>query len=239
MSPPLTGRSAVVTGASRGIGLATTRALADAGARVAMLARDAAALSARATEIGEAALPLPCDVTARDSVTRVTAQIVNAFGGAPDILVNNAGVFALARLDETAPAMFAETVQVNLIAPFLFVRSFLPEMRARAHGHVVTLGSVSDRMPFPENGAYAASKYGVRAMHEVMRAELRGSGVRATLVSPGPTDTSVWDAIDLDARPGFTPCAGMLRPEVVADAIVYASTRPPEVNIDELRLSPS
>ncbi len=135
--------------------------------------------------------------------------------------------------------MFAEMVEVNLIAPFLFVRSFLPEMRARAHGHVITLGSVSDRMAFPENGAYAASKYGVRAMHEVMRAELRGSRVRATLVSPGPTDTSVWDAIDLDARPSFTPRAGMLRPEVVADAIVYAATRPLGVNIDELRLSPS
>jgi NADP-dependent 3-hydroxy acid dehydrogenase YdfG len=92
---------------------------------------------------------------------------------------------------------------------------------------------------FPENGAYAASKHGARALHEVLRLELRGSGVRATLVSPGPVDTSLWDAIDPDRRPGFTPRSAMLDATAVADAVVYAVTRPGAVNIDELRLSRS
>jgi NADP-dependent 3-hydroxy acid dehydrogenase YdfG len=104
---------------------------------------------------------------------------------------------------------------------------------------VVTIGSIADRVVFPDNGAYAASKFGLRALHEVMRAELRGSGVRATLVSPGPVDTPLWDPIGPDARPGFTPRAAMLAADAVADAILYAVTRPPSVNVDELRLTRS
>ena len=109
-------------------------------------------------------------------------------------------------------------------------------MLSRGSGHVVTIGSVADRVAYPENVAYAAAKFGVRAVHEVLREELRGSGVRTSLVSPGPVDTAIWDAIDPDNRPGFTPRARMLRPEAVADAVAYVLTRAPETNIDELRL---
>ena len=112
-------------------------------------------------------------------------------------------------------------------------------MRARGSGTVVTVGSIADRATFPENGAYAASKHGLRALHEVLRAELRGSGVRAVLVSPGPVDTPLWDAVDPDSREGFTPRAAMLAAEAVADAILYVVTRPAGVNVDELRLSRS
>jgi NADP-dependent 3-hydroxy acid dehydrogenase YdfG len=85
--------------------------------------------------------------------------------------------------------------------------------------------------------AYAASKFAARAVHEVMREESRGSGVRLSLVSPGPVDTTIWDAIDPDSRTGFTPRAMMLRPEAVADAVLYVLTRSGDVNVDELRLS--
>ena len=237
--PPLAGRVAVVTGASRGIGLAVTRALVGAGARVAMVARGAEVLSARAAELGAAAAPLPCDVTDVASLERALAQVPGMLGAPAQILVNSAGHFSLAGVAETPPETFVETVRANLIAPFLVVRVLLPAMRDRGEGHVVTIGSVADRSVFPGNGAYAASKFGARALHEVMRAELRGSGVRATLVSPGPTDTSLWDPIDPDARPGFTPRAMMLRPDAVADAVLYALTRPGAVNVDELRLSPA
>ena len=103
----------------------------------------------------------------------------------------------------------------------------------------MTLGSIADRATFPENGAYAASKYGLRALHEVMRQELRGSGVRAVLVSPGPVDTPLWDPHNPDQRSGFTPRAAMLSAADVADAIWFAMSRPASVNIDELRLSRS
>lgn len=236
---PLAGRTAVVTGASRGIGLATARALGAAGARVAMLARTEDALARHAGEIGAGALVVRCDLTRRDDVVAAATGVRAAFGGAPDILVNNAGAFELAPLHETSESMFESTIDVNLVSPFLLLRAFLAEMRTRASGHVVTVGSIADRMVFPANGAYAASKFAARAMHEVLRAELRGTGVRATLVSPGPVDTALWDEVDPDAREGFTPRAAMLAAAAVADAIVYALTRAPEVNVDELRLSRS
>jgi NAD(P)-dependent dehydrogenase (short-subunit alcohol dehydrogenase family) len=88
------------------------------------------------------------------------------------------------------------------------------------------------------NAAYAASKYGLRGLHETLLAEYRGTGVRLTLVSPGPTDTAVWDAVDPDSREGFISRADMLRPADVAEAVLFVATRPPHVLIDWLRLGP-
>ena len=235
----LAGRTAVVTGASRGIGRATALRLADAGARVVLLARGREALESLASELGGDALALPCDLADRAAVRDVGARIVAATGGAPDLLVNNAGLFDIAPLASMEPGRFAMTLETNLVAPFLLMRALLPGMQARGRGHVVTVGSIADRNTFPGNGAYAASKYGARAMHEVLRAELRGTGVRASLVSPGPVDTPLWDPLDPDNRPGFTPRNAMLAADAVADAILWVATRPQDVNVDELRVSRS
>src|SRR5262252_8682434 len=174
-----TAATAVVSGASRGIGLATTRALAGAGYRVAMLARSADALAAAARSIGDLAVPIPCDVTDNLALDTALARVNDEFGDAPAVLVNNAGFFALATVDATTLDDFRSAIDVNLVAPFHLARAFLPAMRARRSGHIVTVGSIADHMVFPENAAYAASKFGVRALHEVLRAELKGSGVRA------------------------------------------------------------
>ena len=112
-------------------------------------------------------------------------------------------------------------------------------MRARGSGDIVSVGSIADHTIFPGNAAYGASKHGLRALHEVLRMELRGTGVRATLVSPGPVDTSIWDDIDPDSRDGFTPRAKMLKPNAVADAVMFAVSQPPDVDIDLIRLSRS
>jgi NADP-dependent 3-hydroxy acid dehydrogenase YdfG len=239
VSGALAGRRALVTGGSRGIGLATARLLAVAGARVAVIGRDADRLAGALRGIGPLASAIAADLARPDDVARALAEAHAALGDHPDILVSNAGAFPLAALADTDPDDFARTMELNLVAPFRLVHALLPHLRARGTGHVVTVGSVADRQVFPANGAYAASKFGARAMHEVLRLELRGSGVRATLVSPGPVDTALWDAIDPDARPGFTPRRDMLDAESVADAILFALTRPPTVNVDELRLSRS
>lgn len=231
---PLDGRVAVVTGASRGIGLATARALAGAGARVAMLARSAAPLDAAAREIG--ALAVPCDIADERSVHEALKRVTSEAGDT-EILVNNAGVFHLAPFEQTTGTDLRRTLDVNLVAPFLLTRAVLPGMRDARRGHIVTIGSIADRATFPENAAYAASKFGARAVHQVLREELRGSGVRATLVSPGPTDTPLWDAVRPDDRAGFTPRSRMLSAADVADAVLFAVTRADDVNVDELRLS--
>lgn len=237
---PFGGRWAVVTGASRGIGAEVARRLVADGARVALVARGRDALESLARDLGgDDAVPVPCDVGDPSQVERATARIETLAGGAPDVVVNNAGMFSIASAHKTSVDHFRNTLEVNLVAPFALVRAFLPGMRERGSGHVVTLGSVADRNIFPGNAAYSASKYGLRALHEVLRAELRGTGVRASLVSPGPVDTELWDPIDPDRRPGFTPRAQMLTPADVADAVRWVLLAPATVNVDELRLSRS
>jgi NADP-dependent 3-hydroxy acid dehydrogenase YdfG len=237
---PLAGRWAVVTGASRGIGAEVARRLVADGARVALVARSRDALESLARDIGgDDATPVPCDVGDPAQIERAAERIEALAGGAPDIVVNNAGIFSIAAAHKMSVELFRQTLEVNLVAPFAFVRAFLPGMRTRGSGHLVTLGSIADRNIFPGNAAYSASKYGLRALHEVLRAELRGTGVRATLVSPGPVDTDLWDPIDPDNRPGFTPRAQMLTPADVADAVRWVLLAPVTVNVDELRLSRS
>jgi NADP-dependent 3-hydroxy acid dehydrogenase YdfG len=204
-----------------------------------MLARTAATLGAESAALGAGALPIVCDVTSAADVAAATARITAELSGPPDILVNNAGAFRLQPIDQLDPSVFAADVETNLVAPFRFIRAFLPGMKARRSGHIVTIGSVADRAVFPENASYAPSKFGARALHEVLRLETRGSGVRATLVSPAQVDTPLWDTFDSDHRKGLMPREQMLTAEAVAAAVLYAVTQPAEVNIDELRLSRS
>ena len=236
---PLDGRSALVTGASRGIGLACARALHAAGATVVLVARGADALRAVANSLGDRAFAVPGDLADRASVERTIDETRSLVEDGPDILVNNAGRFFLAPVETTSVDAFAETLQVNLVSQFAFASAFVRGMRARGRGHVVTVGSIADQVAFAENSAYAASKFGARGLHGVLRMELRGSGVRATLVSPGPVDTPLWDAVQAEKREGHTPRELMLSATAVAEAVLFAVTRDPSTNIDEIRLSRS
>lgn len=237
MPETLVGSTVVVTGASRGIGLAIARALATAGAKVLCLARAGSRLDNAVASLGYAASAVPCDLTRPAEIDAALAAITTACQGPPNALVQAAGVFPLAPVEETSPEDFNSALQVNLLGPFRLAQPLLHAMRQRGSGHVVTIGSVADRKAFPENVAYAAGKFAARAVHEVMREEFRGSGIRLSLVSPSPVDTAIWDAIDPDSRPGFTPRAMMLRPEAVAEAVMFVLTQAGDVNIDELRLS--
>ncbi|HEU5040641.1 MAG TPA: SDR family oxidoreductase, partial [Gemmatimonadales bacterium] len=214
-----------------GIGAAAAAALSAAGARVVAVSRGGAGGA-------DGIHPVRCDVTDAEAVSRL-ARTVAADYGTPDIVVSNAGGFLLRRLEETSVEEFDGQVAVNLRGAFLVARAFLPAMRAAGRGSYLSVGSVADHVGFPENAAYAAAKYGLRGLHETLVAEYRGSGVRLTLVSPGPTDTAMWDPIDPDGRPGFPSRAAMLRPEDVAEAIVFAASRPAGVHIEWIRLGPA
>jgi len=223
---------ALVTGASRGIGLAVAVALRARGMHVVRVARsltDAAA--ERRTDIA-------CDITKPADVERALARVEQQLG-VPDVLVNNAGIFLIKLLAETTPADFASALTTNLTAAFLFARAIVPKMVARGSGHLVTIGSISDYIGFSGSTAYAASKFGLRGMHEVIRQETAKSGVRTTLISPGPVDTDIWDPVDPDSKPGFTKRKDMMRAEDVAAAVVYAVTQPEHVAVTEIRLLPT
>jgi NAD(P)-dependent dehydrogenase (short-subunit alcohol dehydrogenase family) len=229
---PLAGRLAVVTGASRGIGLAVAEQLEAAGAHVVRLARSL--VDARAGRHTD----LRCDVADPTAVERGVARVLGEVG-VPDIVVNNAGIFFIKAVADTTPEDFTRTLAVNLTAPFLLTRALVPHLVRRGSGHLVTIGSVSDHVAYSGSTAYAASKYGLRGMHEVLRVELAATGVRTTLVSPGPVDTPIWDPVDPDSRPGFTKRNAMLHATDVADAVLFAVTRPARVAVTELRLMPT
>lgn len=226
----LGGRVAVVTGASRGIGAATAEALHQAGARVVRVARTL-------SPAGEF-VDIPADLTDPAQVEALADRVQRELGP-PDVIVSNAGGFLLRPLEQTSVADFDAQLSINLRAAFAVARAFLPMLRGAGRGTFVTVGSVADHVGFPENAAYAASKYGLRGLHETLVAEYRGTGVRLALVSPGPTDTDIWAPFDPDRREGFPSRARMLRPADVADAILFIATRPPHVLIDWLRLGPA
>lgn len=227
----LAGRLAVVTGASRGIGAAVAAALAAAGATVARLARSLD--DAREGPF----LDCRCDVADPLAVQTAGAR-VRREAGVPDILVSNAGAFLLKPFEDTTPDEFRTQLDVNLAGVFLVARTFLPAMREAGRGDYVTIGSIADHEALPGNAAYAASKWGARGLHATLAAELEGSGIRCTLLSPGATDTPLWAPLDPDARADLPDRTAMLQPDDVAEAVHWVVTRPARVRIPLLRIMP-
>lgn len=233
----LRGRTALVTGASRGIGRSVARMLVAEGAWVGMVARNEDELARAADEAGGHAIPT--DVSSPASVHALAGYLDELLGGCPDILVNSAGAFALSPLATTDPESFERQISVNLVAPFLLVRAFLPFMLERGSGHLVSIGSVAGRVALPGNGAYGASKFGLRGLHEVLAEEVRGTGVRCTLVEPAATDTPLWDPLDPDARSDLPSRDQMLRADEVAGAVLFALAQPAGVEISNIALRAS
>jgi NADP-dependent 3-hydroxy acid dehydrogenase YdfG len=219
--------------------MAVARSLSALGAFVVAVARSADALEQLVRELPTGAIALPSDLSRKAAAAALASSVRSELGTEPDIVVHAAGTFPLATIEATDDATLDAALALNVVAPLRLVRAFLPGMRTRGTGHVVTIGSVADRMILPGNAAYASTKHAVRALHEVLRAETRGSGIRATLISPAATDTAIWDPHDPDRSPHLPSRSEMLRAEDVADAVAWAVTRPAHVDIEELRLSRS
>lgn len=233
---PLRGRLAVVAGATGGIGRAIAQRLASGGVRLVLVARRRDRLDAVASATGGRAVS--ADIATEEGVDRV-ADVVRDEGGSLDLLVNAAGSFAIAPVAETSIATFDSQISSNLRAPFLLIRTFLPEMIRRGSGHILTIGSVAGRQPFAHNGAYAAAKYGIRGLHEVLTIELRGTGVRATLIEAAATDTALWEEVDTERTPGLPAREAMLAAAEVAEAVIFAATRPTEVALPNVSIQRS
>lgn len=216
----LDGRTALLTGATGGIGAALARELAGRGARLVVSSRGGPDLASLAAELGAAAVG--ADLARPGEVDALAGEARRELDGVPDLLINNAGVFRLAPAESTDPRLFDRHLAVNLSAAFRLVRAFLPAMLERGSGWLVHSGSQAGRHALPGNAAYSASKYGLRGLHEVLEVELEGRGVRTLLAEPGPVDTPAWD--DLEGRLGEDlPARGdMLRPGEVARRVAEA-----------------
>ncbi len=237
----LEGKTAIVTGASSGIGLTTARALAAEGARLALGARRVERVEQAAAELpGEGHVAAPLDVTEDASARAFVAQAVERLGRI-DILVNNAGL-ALGRgtIAEGSDDDDRTMVETNVLGLLRMTRLVLPHMEDW-RGHVVNLGSWAGREAYPGGGMYVGSKTAVRALTEVLRKELVGR-IRVTTVDPGMVgDTEFSDVRfrgDLEKKDAVYRGVKYLTPDDVADCILWAVTRPAHMVVDEIVVKP-
>lgn len=185
------GKVVAITGASRGIGAATARVFADAGAQVVLLARSEVEIAALAAEIGPRAMAIPCDVSDEASVTAAMAQIVAACGGL-DVLIGNAGVVdPIARIADAAPQDWSRAIDINLKGVFYGMRAAIPLLRARGGGTIITVSSGAAHSPLEGWSAYCASKAGAAMLTRAAHLEEAGNGLRIMGVSPGTVATQM------------------------------------------------
>lgn len=219
-SPSLQGKVVAVTGAARGIGRATAHAVAQAGARVALGDLDADLAHDAAAEIGPGAIGLELDVTDRERFARFLAETEAALGPL-DALVNNAGIMPLGPFLEEDDELVERQFQVNVQGVMNGMRLALPSMRERGRGHVVNIASILGKVGLPGAATYVATKHAVVGLSQVVRAELRGSGVELSVVFPGLVRTEMTEGTSA-TRPGFDK----VEPSQVAQAIVGVLVRP-------------
>ena len=242
MSHSLEGKVVWITGGGTGIGRAAAKVLSRIGARVALSGRRKSALDDTLKELTGgpgAGLALPLDVADTASV-EAAAKEIQASLGEVDILVNSAGLnLAKRRYHEMSVEDWQQVIAANLNGAFHCIHAVLPAMRARRDGLIINIGSVSGRNAYRENAAYSASKFGLRGLHGVLLEEIRGSGVRATLVEPAATDTALWDEVNPDNNPALPSRSQMMQPEDVAEAVVFAVTRPSSVCVPLIQIEPA
>ncbi len=193
----LTGRIALVTGASSGIGRTMAETLAEAGAAVVLVARDPGRLEAVAAAIrakGGEARTQACDVGDRAALDRL-AQIAPAHFGNPDILVSAAGVNPRPPVEDITPAMWDEVMAVNLDAPFFLAQRLAPAMRARRWGRIVNISSQQAIRAFNNSGAYGVSKGGISAMTRALAEAWSRDGVTCNAIAPGYVPTGMTTAV--------------------------------------------
>jgi len=249
MSEPLESRTAVVTGASSGLGVAMAEALGELGWRVAVGARRVERLadtSKRVEAAGGEALHAALDVADPSSVDAFFTRVEDAFGPV-DVLVNNAGLSIPGHAWEIPPEDLAHEVGVNLLGPMYVTRRAIPGMIAKRRGDVVFVTSDAATHPRPQQSTYTATKAGLEGYSRALAMELEGTGVRSTIVRPGPAASeyaSSWDPQKIADLVAYWPHFGLQRhfgvmpSEAVARAVKLAVTTPPGVMLDTIEVQP-
>jgi 3-oxoacyl-[acyl-carrier protein] reductase len=231
--PLLSEKTAVVTGASRGIGRAIASRLGRLGASVALCARgrdEAERTAASLREEGIRALPIVADVTRAADVQRLIEQTASQFGEI-EILVNNAGVGVFGPFHERSESDWDAVLGTNLKAVFLASRAVAPRMIRLGRGHIINISSLASKSAFPGGAIYCASKWGLMGLTACMAEDLRAHGIRVSAICPGSVAT------DFSSHAGRNP-ATLLQPEDVAHAVAMLVTQSPHSFISEVDLRP-
>jgi len=189
----LHGRTALITGASRGLGKAMALALAGAGARLALAGRDLASLTAVAEEARKHGVEAECyvaDVTDEQQVAGLAEKVLERFGP-PHILINNAGINIRKNVPEFTLQEWNSVIATNLTSAFLMCRSFVPHMRGQGYGRIINMTSIMSHVSLPGRAAYSASKAGLLGFTRALALELAAEGICVTAISPGPCATEM------------------------------------------------
>jgi NAD(P)-dependent dehydrogenase (short-subunit alcohol dehydrogenase family) len=238
---PLQGKVVIVTGASTGMGRAIAVGMAARRARLSLVARTEGKLdetAAQARALGAEVLTFVGDVADPALAKRVIDETVGRFGSI-QVLVNNAGVNTYHRnLADTSIPDWRRVIDTNLTGAFLFTRYALSPMRAARSGHIINISSGAGLTPSAPGGvAYSASKHGIHALTGSINLEERRHGIKASVIAPGEVDTP-----NLDVRPrppSKADLAKMLRPEDIANAVIYVASQPEHVSIDLIVITPT
>ena len=213
---PLQGKVAIVTGASSGIGRATAVALANQGTCVALASRNREALSSLAEELrgqGRQVIAIPTDVTQREQVDALIQEVIAQWAQV-DILVSNAGEYIRAPIQELDPAMIQRSFDVNFFGGVHCVKAVLPQMLQQKSGHIVFVTSMDGKIGLPPDAPYVSAKFALTGFCEVLRQEVRDSGISVTNVLPGRVDTGMIEDLK------FAWISPKISPESVAAAIL-------------------
>jgi NADP-dependent 3-hydroxy acid dehydrogenase YdfG len=236
----LAGKTAVVTGASSGIGEATARLLAKEGCNIVLAARREDRLNALADELGEGTLAAPTDVTDPAACAALVARTVERFGSV-DILVNNAGLGLYGSIADGDPEDWRKMFDVNVLGVLYVTRAAVRQMLRQGSGEVVFVSSVAGRrVPRADGAVYAATKHAITAVAEGLRMDVHEKGIRVISVEPGLVRTefpesSYPSAEEYYAEKDYAP----LEAEDVAAAVLYAVEQPPRVSVNEILVRPT
>lgn len=234
-SPPLHGRVALVTGATRGIGLAIARTLASAGCNLILTARDESALRRVSRELGQRQIKVrtqPCDVRSSQSVDELFRRMRREFKTL-DVLINNAGIGQPnLNIDKLPLSVWQDVIDTNLTSMFLVTQAALPLMKRG--GTIVNNLSIAAARVFPGLAAYNASKHGALGFTNTLREDLRPRGIRVIALLPGATDTAIWNTLWPEA-----PRKKMMSPAAIAEALVSTILLPENATVETLEIMPS
>jgi NADP-dependent 3-hydroxy acid dehydrogenase YdfG len=233
-----TNRTALITGASSGIGKATALAFAKAGINLALVGRSADKLAAVATAaeaVGVTAKTYLVDLSVVDRVSAEIAAIAADWDNL-DILVNNAGMAYTNSIGDTPLADWQRVIDLNLTSVFQCIQGILPHLRHQKSGTIVNVSSIAAKQVFPNWGLYSVSKFGLMALTQAIAGEERANGIRVTAICPGSVNTPLWDTDTVQADFDRT---AMLTPEMVAEGILYTVLAPAGAVVEELIIMPS
>ena len=237
MAQTLTGKVALVTGASSGIGRAMALALAAEGVSVALVARSAERLAAVAGQIGDRALALPADLTRPDDVARIVAATTERLGPI-DILLPNAGLYIPGDVADGNPDAWDELLSVNVNSVFRLIHAVLPQMIERRRGDIVVTSSVSGHQAIQWEPVYSASKHAIQSFVHGLRRQVAPHSIRVGAVAPGVVLNELWGYTDPAAIAEKVERREGLQSEDVAEAVLFMLTRPANVTIRDLVILP-